>query len=99
MTPPIPELDGLAEAEEFFEALAVPFDARVLDRHRLQILKVFGLALGSWLGANPAADAVGRRAAAARALRQAHDVFAEEARATERRNPFAPGLVHIGKRR
>lgn len=95
----VPELAGLAEAEEFFEALAVRYDPRVLDAHRLQIMKVFGLALGSWLAAHPGAEGTARLGAAARALRQAHDVFAEDGRFAERRNPFAPGLVQLGRRR
>jgi nitrogenase-stabilizing/protective protein len=92
----LPELAGLSEAEEFFDALGVAYDPRVLDAHRLHVLKVFGLALASWLAVNRGADEAARRAAAARALREAHGVFAEEARAPERRNPFAPGLVQLG---
>ncbi len=99
MTVAIPELAGLAEAEDFFAALGVPHDPRVLDAHRLHVLKSFGLALASWLSANPGADAATRRSAAARALREAHAVFSEEARAAERRNPFAPGLVRLGRAR
>lgn len=99
MTAPLPELAGLAEAEEFFEALGVPFEARVLDAHRLHVMKAFGLALRSWLAANGGAGDRALRAAAARALRAAHDVYAEEARAPERPNPFAPGLVQLGRPR
>ena len=93
---PLPELAGLSEAEEFFEALGVPFDPRVLERHRLHVLKSFGLAVESWLAVNPEAGAAERRAALAGALRAAHDVFAEED--APRRNPFAPGLVQLGSR-
>ena len=90
----VPELANLFEAEEFFEALEQPYDPRVLDAHRLQIMKVFGLALESWLRSNPQADARERRDAAARALREAHDVYAEE---DERAgaSPFSPGLVQL----
>ena len=95
----IPELEGLSEAEEFFEALGVAFDEKVLAAHRLHVLKVFGLAIEAWLAANPDADAAARRRAMASALRQAHGVFAEEARASQRRNPFAPGLVQLVRRR
>ncbi len=79
--PVLPELAGLSEAEEFFEALGVRHDPRVLDAHRLHVVKTFGLAVESWLAANPGADAAARRNAIARALREAHDVFADEARA------------------
>jgi hypothetical protein len=95
----VPELASLSVAEEFFEALGVPHDPRVLDAHRLHILLTFGLAFSSWLGVNPGADAEARRAAAAGALREAHGVFAEEARAPERRNPFTPRLVQLGRPR
>ena len=90
----VPELRNLFEAEEFFEALGQRYDRRVLDAHRLQIMKVFGLALGSWLRSNPDASERERRDAAARALREAHDVFAED---DERPpgNPFSPGLVQL----
>ncbi|HEX9399520.1 MAG TPA: nitrogenase-stabilizing/protective protein NifW [Anaeromyxobacter sp.] len=96
--PVLPELAGLSEAEEFFEALGVRHDPRVLDAHRLHVLKTFGLAVESWLAANPEADAPARRRAIARALREAHDVFAEERRGEERQNPFAPGLVQLRRR-
>lgn len=98
MSQPIPELAGLTEAEEWFEALGVAFDPRVLDAHRLHVVKSFGLAAQSWLDANPAAEAGARRAALARALRAAYDVFAEEGTAP-RQNPFAPGLVQLGRPR
>jgi nitrogenase-stabilizing/protective protein len=99
MSVPLAELAGLTEAEEFFDALGVPHDAQVLAEHRLHVMKVFGLALQAWLDANPQAPPAARRAAAARALREAHAAFAEEARSAPRPNPFAPGLVQLGRRR
>jgi Nitrogen fixation protein NifW len=96
----IPELAGLTEAEEFFEALGVRFDPAVLRGHRLRIVKLFGLAVASWLQENPGAAAPERRAAAARALREAHDAFADDEDDLRwRPNPFAPGLVQLGRRR
>ncbi len=94
-----PELAGLAEAEDFFEALGVAYEQRVLDRHRLRVMKAFSLAIESWLAANPEADAAARRRAIAGALHQAYDVFAADERSARRRNPFAPGLVQLGRRR
>ena len=95
----LPELAGAREAEDFFEALGVPFDPRVLAGHRLQVMKVFGLALESWLAANPASDARARRAAAAGALREAHLAFADESEgASARRDVFGPPLVRLGRR-
>lgn len=73
-----PELAGLAEAEEFFEALGVPYDDAVLAAHRLHIMKLFGLAAEAWLDANPGADTAGRRAALSRALREAHAKLVED---------------------
>jgi hypothetical protein len=99
MSQPIPELAGLDEAEEWFEALGVKFDPRILDAHRLHIVKAFGLAAQSWLEANPVSEAGVRRAALARALRAAYEVFAEDGLAPVRQNPFAPGLVQLGRRR
>ncbi len=75
----------------------MPFDPVVLGGHRLRIVKLFGLALASWLEANPAAGPGERRAAAVRALREAHEAFADED--APRGNPFAPGLVQLGRPR
>jgi nitrogenase-stabilizing/protective protein len=99
MIVPLAELTGLTEAEEFFDVLGVPYEPRVLAAHRLHVLKVFGMALGAWLEANPGADPAARRAAAARALREAHAAFADEDHAPPRPNPFAPGLVQLGRPR
>ena len=100
MTDTLPELAGLSEAEEFFDALGVAYDPAVLASHRLRVVKLFGLALRSWLDVNPGASLPERRAAAARALREAHDAFADEARdgLRWRPNPFAPGLVRLRRR-
>jgi nitrogenase-stabilizing/protective protein len=100
MSEVIPELAGLSEAEEFFEALAVPFEPVVLAAHRLRIVKLFGLALSSWLAVNPEAGPAERRAAAAGALREAHDAFADDQDDLRwRPNPFAPGLVQLRRPR
>jgi hypothetical protein len=90
------ELAGLREAEDFFEALGVRFEPALLDAHRLQVMKLYALALEAWLAANPEADAGARRRAMARALREAHDAFQGE-RAPPC-NPFAPGLVTLRRR-
>lgn len=102
MTPTgeITALAGAQEAEDFFEALGVPFEPRVLAAHRLQVMKVFGLALDAWLGENPEADAAARRAAAAGALREAHLAFADAAaKAPACRELFGAPLVRLGRRR
>ena len=96
----LPELDGASEAEDFFEALGVPFDPRVLAGRRLQVMRIFGLALEAWLTANPDGDARARRAAAAGALREAHLAFADEAApAPACRDLFGAPLVRLGRRR
>ncbi len=95
----LPELVGLSEAEELFQALGVAYDPKVLDAHRLHVMKVFGLAAEAWLAANGGAGLTERRRSIASALRQAHDVFADEDLGSVRRNPFAPGLVQLGRRR
>ncbi len=89
---PIPELAGLSDAEDFFEALGVRWEPRVIEAHRLHILRSFGRALEAWLDANPGAGSAARRAAAAAALGDAHAAFADE---VPRCNPFAPGLVRL----
>jgi nitrogenase-stabilizing/protective protein len=100
MIEPIPELAGLSSAEEFFEALGVPFEPEVLSRHRLQVVKLFGMALSSWIAVNPNASSAERRAAAEGALREAHDAFADgDDDLRWRPNPFAPGLVQLGRPR
>ncbi len=91
-----PELAGLGEAEEFFETLGVAYAQRVLDAHRLHVMKAFGLAVESWLSANPTAGPDERRCAMARALREAHAAFLEEG--PRAANRFAPGLVRLGRR-
>jgi hypothetical protein len=96
----LPELSGAREAEDFFEALGVPFDPRVLAGHRLQVMKIFGLALEAWLTANPGGDVRARRAAAAGALREAHLAFADEAAPPAAcRELFGAPLVRLGVRR
>jgi hypothetical protein len=96
----LPELAGLTEAEEFLDALGVPFDPVVLSRHRLRIMKLFGLALASWSEANADASVGERRAAAARALREAHAAFADDEDDLRwSANPFAPGLVQLRRPR
>ncbi len=95
----LPELAGLSDAEEFFDALEVRYEPRILDAHRLAILKTFGLAVEAWLATNPEAGPAVRRKAIASALEQAYGVFAEEERAAERRSPFAPRLVQLGRPR
>ena len=100
MSEVIPELAGLSEAEELFEALAVHFEPAVLAAHRLRIVKLFGLALSSWLAVNPDASPAERRAAAAGALREAHGAFADDQDDLRwRPNPFAPGLVQLRRPR
>ena len=99
MTPPaLPELAGLSEAEEFFEALGVPYHPRVLDARRLHVMKAFGLAIASWLGTNAGAGAGERRRAVAGALREAYAAFAAGEDGPGACNPFAPGLVRLGRR-
>lgn len=92
-----PELADLREAEEFFEALGVRFEPRVLDAHRLQVMKAFGLAAEPSLAVDAEGGGAERRRALARALREAYATFADGApRAC---NPFAPGLVQLRRRR
>ena len=94
-----PELAEVSEAEEFFDALGVAFRPSVLAAHRLQIMKLFGLASEAWLEANPTAPAGARREALSRLLRGAHDAFADHSSRSARSPIGAPRLVNIGRHR
>jgi nitrogenase-stabilizing/protective protein len=88
----LPELAGVSEAEEFFEALGVPFDHRVLSVHRLHVLKRFAAGAAAFQRDHPEADEAELRAAVREALREAHERFARGA------GPDVPGgrLVQRG---
>lgn len=92
----LPELAGLTEAEEFFEALGVRYDPAVLASRRLQILRRFGLAVDAFLRERPGASPGERRAALRGALREAHEACAGGVAVT----PFGSGrvLVRLGRR-
>ena len=55
-TSDLPELAGLGEAEDFFEALGVPYRPEVLATLRLRVMKRFGLSLGELRQAGLPAD-------------------------------------------
>lgn len=95
MIPPLPELAGLAEAEEIFEALGVPYEPAVLRASRLHVLRRFGASIDAFLAERPQASERERREALRHALRASHAAFAGE---TPRQNPFAPGLVRLRRR-
>lgn len=68
----IPELQGCDEAEDFFRALGVWFDAAVLAAHRLPILRRFGEMLVELVDRHPGADDATLRALARAALQEAY---------------------------
>jgi len=75
VSPLLPELAGLCEAEEIFEALGVPYDSRILGAYRLHVLRRFGLCVEAFLAERPLASESERRAALRGLLREAHDTF------------------------
>jgi hypothetical protein len=75
VTPLLPELAGATEAEEIFDALRVPYDARILAAYRLHVLRRFGLCAEAFLAEHPRATEAERRAALRGALRESHDTF------------------------
>ncbi len=83
-SPALPELDGLESAEDFFAALRVPFDARVLAVSRLHVMRRFGRALEALLRDARGASEAERREALRGALRDAHATF-------ERATPLEEG--------
>ncbi len=68
----IPELHACEEAEDFFAALGVPFDAAVLAAHRLPILRRFGELLVDIVDRHPGADDATLRHLARAALQEAY---------------------------
>lgn len=78
--PPLPELRDVERAEDFFEALGVAYDRRVVEAYRTQILRLLGMAMASMEASLPFLGEVGFRAALRGALRDAHDLVAEQGR-------------------
>lgn len=68
----IPELHACEEAEDFFEALHVPFEAPVLSAHRLPILRRFGDMLVDIVDRHPGAEDATLRSLARAALQEAY---------------------------
>ena len=73
---PLPELDEAAEAEDFFEALGVRYDRRVVAEHRTRILRLLGAAVAALEPSLPFLGTAALRAALRGALREAHDHLA-----------------------
>jgi nitrogenase-stabilizing/protective protein len=96
----LPELAGASDAEEFFEALGVPFERRVLALHRLHVLKRFAEAAAAFRRDHPEASEPELRATLREALREAHDRFVGGGAPPE--NPFRPAprgqVVQLGRR-
>jgi nitrogenase-stabilizing/protective protein len=84
VTPLLPELAGLGDAEEIFEALGVPYQAAVLRAFRLHVMRRFGLCVEAFLAERPCASERERRAALRRLLREAHDTFTRSTPGEER---------------
>lgn len=78
---PLPELGAAEQAEDFFEALGVPYDRRIVSAHRTQILRLFGKVVGALEATAPFLGEEGVRAALRGALRDAHDAVASGVRA------------------
>ncbi len=78
---PLPEFGEVEQAEDFFEALGVSYDRRVVAAHRTQILRLFGKALTALEATAPFLGEEGMRATLRGALRDAHDAVAAGARA------------------
>ncbi len=68
----LPELHACEEAEDFFAALDVTFEAAVLGAHRVPILRRFGELLVEIADRHPGADDPTLRALARAALQEAY---------------------------
>ena len=73
---PLPELGQVERAEDFFEALGVSYDRRVVTVHRTQILRLFGAAVAALEASIPFLGEAALRATLRGALRDAHDHLA-----------------------
>jgi hypothetical protein len=73
---PLPELGQVERAEDFFEALGVPYDRRVVTVHRTQILRLVGAAVAALESSRPFLGEEALRATLRGALREAHDHLA-----------------------
>ncbi|BDG05810.1 nitrogenase-stabilizing/protective protein NifW [Anaeromyxobacter oryzae] len=92
------DLHGLTEAEDYFAALDVPFDAAALAPIRLAVLRRFGLeleAITGWIGASDEARVAAARDALAAAYRALRERGAREPRL---RRDVGP-LVQLGSPR
>jgi hypothetical protein len=87
---PLPELDGVEQAEDFFKALGVAYDRRVVAVYRTQILQLLGRAMAALEPSRPFIGEVGLRAALRVALRDAHEFAAEQGREA---SPLRPRLL------
>lgn len=68
----IPELHACEEAEDFFAALGVAYEAKVLAAHRLPVLHRFGEMLVDIVDRHPGADEATLRRLARAALQEAY---------------------------
>jgi hypothetical protein len=68
----LPELHACEEAEDYFEALDVVFEPRVLAAHRLPLLRRFGELLVEIVDGRPGADEASLRAMARAALEETY---------------------------
>jgi hypothetical protein len=72
----LPELEQAEQIEDFFEALGVRYDRRVVAVHRTQILRLLGAAVAALEPSMPFLGEVALRATLQGALREAHDHLA-----------------------
>jgi len=77
----LPELGAAERAEDFFEALGVSYDRRVVDAHRTQILRLFHVAVAALEASAPFLGEDGLRATLGAALRDAHEAVVAGVRA------------------
>jgi hypothetical protein len=70
---PLPELGSAERAEDFFEALGVPYDRAVVAVHRTRILRLLGVAVARLEGPGPVLEEPVRRAALRDTLREVHE--------------------------
>jgi nitrogenase-stabilizing/protective protein len=92
---PLPELADVERAEDFFEALGVSYDPRVVEAYRTQILRLVGTALAALEASVPFIGEAGLRAALRAALRDAHQHAADDGGAAAPVQPRSGQLVQL----
>lgn len=93
--PFVPALAAATDAEDFFSALAIQWDPGVLARHRLAVMRRFGLEAAARLADRPHADETIRQEIVRDALAAAYAACAAP-QGVAARELWGPAPVRLG---